>query len=166
MRWSIYQLLTFSLIVLFMWFLEYINQNGTNPHSSGEWTAVNSTYMTFITVSLAITLFYLIFLFEAKKDNSLLDRSLWKVMPTICIVAGIVSVILFLIGGIFGPIMEWVEQWRSLLYVFMIYFLFLIFLFIFSIEHKNNRFKQRNEKTVHIAFIWTIVLFIVLYFLF
>ncbi|MDQ0159995.1 hypothetical protein [Alkalibacillus salilacus] len=107
MKWSIYQLLTFSLIVLFMWFLEYINQKGTNPTSSGEWTAVNSTYMTFLTVALVITLFYLIFLFEAKKDNSLLDRSLWKVMPTICIVAGIVSVILFLIGGTFGPIMEW-----------------------------------------------------------
>lgn len=64
-------------------------------------------------------------------------------MPKICVTVGILSVILFLIGGTVGPVMAWVEQWRSLLYVFLIYFLFLIFLFIFSIEHKRHQ--SRNE---------------------
>lgn len=166
MKWSIYQLLMVSLIILFMWYLEYINENRIVQPSSGEWAAVNSVYVTFLIIALVITGFYLIFLFEAKKENSFLQRPIWNVMPKVTVVVGVFSIVLFLVGGTIGPIMNWVEQWRSLLYVFLVYFLFLIFLFIFSFEHKRERRRQRSEKTVHVSYVWTIALFFVLFFLF
>lgn len=165
-KWSIYQVLTISFIILFMWFLEYINRNRTIQPSAGEWTAVNSVYVTFLIIALVVTCFYFIFLFEAKKENSFLQRSVWNIMPKVTVMVGTFSIVLFLIGGTIGPIMNWVEQWRSLLYVFLIYFLFLIFLFIFSFEHKQERLNQRSEKTVHISYIWTIAVFFLLFFLF
>ncbi|WP_184351834.1 hypothetical protein [Salirhabdus euzebyi] len=165
MKWIIYQILTLSIIVFFMWILDYINENRTIQHSSSEWTAVNSTFITFYIIAFIVSCFYLLFLFEAKKDNGLFDRSFWAVMPKMCVIIGVLSIILFLTGGTIGPIMVWIEQWPSLIYVFFIYFLFLIFLFIFSIEHKKHRYKQRKEKTVHISFTWTILLFFVLFFL-
>jgi len=165
-KWSLYQILMIPLIVIFMWLLEYTSGNRTNRVVSGEWTAVNSPYDTFLIIACVITFFYLIFLFEAKKNKSFLNHSIWDIMPGVCVAVGILSFILFIVGGTVGPIMAWVEQWRPLLYVFLIYFLFLVFLFIFSIEHKKQRFSQQHEKTIHISFIWTLLLFFVLFFLF
>ncbi|WP_047980952.1 hypothetical protein [Ornithinibacillus contaminans] len=166
MKWSLYQILMISLIVVSMWSLEYISGNKTIQPVSGEWTAVNSAYGTFFIVALVVTFFYLIFLFEAKKEKSCLNHPIWTIMPKISVIVGILSTILFIIGGTIGPIMTWVEQWRSLLYVFFVYFLFLIFLFIFSFEHKKQRASQQSQKSIHISYIWTLILFFVLYFLF
>ncbi|MGJ9460634.1 hypothetical protein [Oceanobacillus sp. CF4.6] len=166
MKWSLYQILMISLIVVSMWSLEYISGNRTTQPMSGEWTAVNSAYGTFFIVALVVTFFYLIFLFEAKKEKSFLNHPIWAIMPKISVIVGILSTILFIIGGTIGPVMTWVEQWRSLLYVFFVYFLFLIFLFIFSIEHKNQRSPQQSKKSIHFSFVWTLLLFFVLFFLF
>lgn len=166
MKWSLYQILMVFLIIVSMWLLEYTSENTSNQPVSEGWTAVNSAFDTFFIVALVVTFFYLIFLFEAKKEKSFLNHSIWSVMPKICIAIGILSVILFIIGGTMGPIMTWVEQWRSLLYVFLVYFLFLIFLFIFSLEHKKQRSSQQSEKTIHTSYIWTLLLFFFLFFLF
>lgn len=166
MKWSLYQILMIIFIVVSMWLLEYTSENRTVQSTSGEWTAVISPYATFFIVALVVTFIYLIFLFEAKKDKSFLNHSIWNNMPKISVILGIVSVILFIIGGTIGPVMTWVEQWRSLLYVLFVYFLFLIFLFIFSIEHKNQRATKHRQRSIHISFIWTLLLFFVLYFIF
>lgn len=128
-----------------------------------EWDALTSPYITFFIVALVITCFYTLFLIEAKKKNNMFEHSIWGMMPKICAAAGVISVVLFIVGGTVGPIMNWVAQWPFLLHVFLIYFLFLIFLFIFSFEHKRQRFKQRSEKTIHISYICTLVLFFVLF---
>ena len=62
--------------------------------------------------------------------------------------------------------MTWVEQWRFTIYVFLVYFLFLIFLFIFSFEYKKQRTSQQSQKSIHISYAWTLLVFFVLYFLF
>ncbi|WP_280771591.1 hypothetical protein [Salipaludibacillus daqingensis] len=165
MKWSILQLLTVFVIVFIMWFLENISQNRTTQPASGEWTAINSPYITFVVIALVVTCFYLIFMFQAKKENNLYQHRLWSMMPKLIGIVGFLSIVLFLIGGTIGPIMTWVEQWRSLIYVFLVYFLFLIFLFIFSFEHKRQRFRQQNEKTILISFIWTLLLFFGVFFI-
>ncbi|CEG27168.1 hypothetical protein BN1002_02024 [Bacillus sp. B-jedd] len=101
-----------------------MNADNRVASSFSDWTPANNIYITFIIVTVILTCFYLIFIFEAKKRNSILERSFWNLMPKISISVGVLSIILFLVGGTVGPIMTWVEQWRSLLYVFLIYFLF------------------------------------------
>ncbi|MGF2616170.1 hypothetical protein FZC84_00135 [Rossellomorea vietnamensis] len=165
MKWSILQILAVSLIIILMWSLEIISENINLQTSSGGWTAVNSPLLTFVIVVLVMTAIYLIFLFEAKKDSPVFRHRIWLRMPAVLVVAGVLSVILFILGGTIGPLMEWVSQWRFLLYIFLIYFLLIIFLFIFSIEHKRQKGTQTVEKTVHISFVWTLVLLFALFFL-
>jgi len=143
-----------------MWYLEYITGNRTIQISSG--TAVNSSFVTFFIVALVISCFYLLFLFEAKKKKSIFASKVWAIMPIISINLGGLSTILFIIGGAIGPVFDWVQQWRFLLYIFFVYFLLLVFVFIFSIEHKKQRFKKSHEKAIHISYSWTLVLFLVL----
>ncbi|RCW63886.1 hypothetical protein DFR57_11511 [Saliterribacillus persicus] len=165
MKWLLLQILTLGAIGILMGVLEW-NEGKRVVSSSANWTPANNVYITFIIVTVVLSCFYLIFLFEAKKSNNILERSFWNLMPKISISVGVLSIILFLVGGTVGPIMAWVEQWRSLLYVFLIYFLFLIFLFIFSIEHKKQRNNNRINKTIFTSYIWTIVLFFVIFFVF
>ncbi|MGD6844642.1 hypothetical protein ACQCVH_19275 [Bacillus infantis] len=82
---------------------------------SADWTPANDIYITFIIVAVGVSCFYLMFLFEAKKKNNFFEKPFWNLMPKVSISVGLVSVILFLVGGTVGPIMTWIEQWRSLL---------------------------------------------------
>ncbi|WP_102263275.1 hypothetical protein [Mesobacillus jeotgali] len=163
MKWFLLQILTLGAIGILMAVLE-LNEGNRIVSSSANWTPANNIYITFFIVTVVLSCFYLIFLFEAKKNNNIFKRPFWNVMPKITISVGVLSIILFLVGGTVGPIMSWVEQWRSLLYVFLIYFLFLIFLFIFSIEHKKQRNNNRINKTILTSYIWTIVLFFAIFF--
>lgn len=165
MKWSLYQILMLLFIAVSMWLLEYASENRTLQSTPGEWTAVNSSYSTFLIVGLVLTFIYFIFLFEAKKDKSIFNHRVWSNMPRFTFIVGVLSVVLFIVGGTMGPITSWVEQWRSLLYVFLIYFLFLIYLFIFSLEHKKERATQRNQKSIHTSYIWTLLVFFAIYFL-
>ncbi|HLR03265.1 MAG TPA: hypothetical protein VK111_11030 [Virgibacillus sp.] len=103
---------------------------------------------------------------KQKKKRVLLEHPVWRKMPIICIVVGVLSVILFIIGGTVGSITVWIEQWRFLLYVFLVYFLFLVFLFIFSVEHKKQTASRKTVTTIHISLVWTLLMFFVLFFLF
>ena len=163
MKWFILQILTMGVIGILMVVLE-VNAGNSFGSPSEAGVPVNNVYITFIIVTVVLSCFYLMFWLEAKKSNSILDRSFWKSMPKISITVAILSIILFLVGGTVGPIMSWIEQWRSLLYIFLIYFLFLIFLFIFSIEHKKHRNKNHINKTIFTSYIWTVMLFFVVFF--
>ncbi|MFA9557960.1 hypothetical protein ACERII_11690 [Evansella sp. AB-rgal1] len=165
MKWTILQLITASLIFINMWSIEYLSKTRNHLPSTGEWTATNSSNTTFFIIVLVITCFFLIFIFESKKRNSFFEHSVWNIIPKLCGIVGVLSIILFLLGGTMGPIMIWVEQWRSLIYVFLVYFLFLLFLFMFSFEHKRKRFEQKTEKTLVISYMWTLVLFFTVFFL-
>jgi hypothetical protein len=164
-KWFMLQILTLGAIGILLAALEIYSANRI-VNSSAEWMPVNNVYATFIIVAVVISCFYLIFWLEGKKVTSIFERPFWTIMPQLIITVGILSIILFLVGGTLGPIMNWVEQWRSLLYIFLIYFLFLIFLFIFSLEHKKHRNKTPINKTIFTSYIWTIVLFIVVFFIF
>lgn len=165
MKWSVYQIFVMIGMALFMWILESSLLNHTGVEMTRGQGAVYSPLLTFVVLSFFITGFYIIFLFEAKKAHKFL-QPIWTYMPSLCIFIGGTSVVLFLLGGTIGPIGGWIEQARSLFYVFLSYFLFLIFLFIFSFEHKRKQFEQSPERTVHLSYFWTVMLFLGLFFLF
>lgn len=160
-KWLGFQIITVILLVCLMWLLELFSDKRTNL-VTGQWSAVNSSLITFLIIGLVITCFYFIFLLESKKKNNFLQSTIWPNMPKLCVGIGVISVILFLIGGTIGPLGTWIEHWRSFIYVFMIYFLFLIYLFIFSIEYK----KERSNKSIHISYLWTLTLFFVMFVIF
>ena len=164
-KWLLYQLLMAGLVIIFIGVLEYISRNRVIHINSGEWTTVISSNSIFIVIGVIVTFIYLIFLFEAKKEKSFFNHKVWNNMPKISGIVGVASIFLFILGGL-GTINSWVEQWRSLLYIFLVYFLFLIFLFIFSFEHKKQRVTQHNQKAIHLVYLWTLLLFLFTFFLF
>ncbi|MFD1606136.1 hypothetical protein [Oceanobacillus luteolus] len=107
--WNLYQILMILLIVTSMWLLEFTSQDRTVQLTTGEWTTVIPSFGTFFIVALIVTFIYFIFLFEAKKDKSLLNNPIWSRMPKITVIIGVLSVIVFILGGTIGPIMTWVE---------------------------------------------------------
>jgi hypothetical protein len=160
-KWLGLQIITVIFLVCLMWLLELFSDKRTHL-ITGQFSAINSSFITFIIVGLVITCFYFIFLFESKKKSNFLQSTKWASMPKLCVGLGVLSVILFLIGGTMGPLGTLVDHWRSLIYVFMIYFLFLIYLFIFSIEFK----KEKSKKSIHISYLWTMILFFVMFVIF
>ncbi|SDN63240.1 hypothetical protein [Alkalicoccus daliensis] len=165
MKWGLLQLLTVFVIVIIMWMSNYISQNRAIPNAAGEWTAVNSPYTVFLVITLILGCFFLLFVFEARKENSFFTHPLWHKGPVLIGIIGFVSIVLFLAGGTFGPLMLWTAQIPALIYSFFIYFLFVIFIFIFAIQHKRNSFQQPFEKTIYISSLWTLGLFFGVFFL-
>ncbi|WP_223701626.1 hypothetical protein [Sutcliffiella deserti] len=165
MKWTLYQVLTLVLLSLLMWGLEFISDKRAFQFQSAGWAVVIPGYATVLIIALVISCFFLIFLFEAKKEKSIFQNSAWRKMPVICLITGLFSVFLFIAAGAFGPLFEWVEQWRFLLYIFFVYFLLLLFLFIFSLEHRNKGYRRPYEKTIKISYFWTLILFVAFYLL-
>lgn len=160
-KWSLFQILTVSLLSLFLIVFEFINVDRTISFREGT-NAVNSPYATFFVVVLIITAFYLVFLLEAMKEKNLFDHQVWDKMPMFCGFLGTLSIIGFLVLGTAGPLMNWVMYLPFLFYVCLIYFLFLLYLFIFSLEH---RWRNSNEQSIHMSYFWTLLLFFILFFL-
>ncbi|WP_218240645.1 hypothetical protein, partial [Pseudomonas sp. 2822-17] len=134
-KWTIYQCLTVvSLLVIF--FLAEINAGSVNiTVSSEQITPFNNGITYFLFVGIILGCFYLLFLFEAKKGSNFFSRSVWGKMPWITFTLGIVSLILFMLSALLGPLFQWVEQWRYLIYIFFSYFLLILFVFTFSLVY-------------------------------
>ncbi|UCZ53484.1 hypothetical protein LGQ02_01395 [Bacillus shivajii] len=163
MKWSILQISTAFAIIAIMAVLEFQTGYRTMEPTTGQWTPVYSAYVTFFIIALVISCFYFLFLFEAKKEKSLFSRKMWGNMPKKVLIVGALSAVLFIALGATGMVFEWVEEWRFLLYIFLVYFLFLIYVFIFSFEHKMKKFAKPYEKTAFISYIWTLLLFFILF---
>jgi len=77
-------------------------------------------------------------------------------MPKFIIIIGTLSALGFILAGNLGPLMDWAQQWRFLIYLFAVYFLFLYFILVLSIVRNYQIDKQRGKKTVHHAFMWSL----------
>ena len=153
-RWTVYQF--FSLLTLIAC-LTFIHFNIT----TNQILIDNNTVYLMLLFNFWISFFiYLIFLFEAKKGNSLFSHPIWGKMPIIVIIVSTLSLGLFTYFALNDSFMSLIAQSAWIIFPMFIFFYFLVFLFIFSLEYRRQSAKENSVKTVHLTFLWSTLLLV------
>ncbi|MDV2684590.1 hypothetical protein RYX56_09425 [Alkalihalophilus lindianensis] len=165
-KWSTFQVLIVANMILFMFMLERMVSSHTFQPPTAGGGAVNTGFSTLLVYTIILLGLYLLFLFEAKKNRALFAHSAWLKMPQLTLLIAIVAASAFIGLATMGPLFNWVLHVRFLLYIVGVFFLFITFLFVFSLIHKRRFHHRHVESSVHWSLIWTILVFIGTFFVF
>lgn len=156
-KWTFYQLLgLIALIVLFI-FTEGLKKN-FSASSSSNLSLVSTAGMIF----LLVTWLYLMFYFQLKKKPQIMDHKVWKFMPLLVVGVLFLSMVTLMLLLMMGPMDEWVEQWRGLIYGMMMYFILLFYFFVIALVHKLS---DSKDNVIHHSYLWTLGLLLIVIFI-
>lgn len=162
-KWTLYQLL---IILVFVVSLYFVNAFGASVAITGDTSNSGRVFKSLLTAGVLIALVVcinLIMYFQQKNYPNMLNHPIWSKMPILTFAVGFISIVLFLSLGTFGPLMEWIDHIRWLLYLLAIYFVWLFFLFVMSIIVKVKRTKAH---VLDLTFGWTCIILLVTIFIF
>ena len=154
------------IILVLIVLLYFVNGFGISIAITGGMDNEGRIFRSLLTAGVLIAFvgcIYLIMYFQQKKNPGMLRHPIWSKMPILTFVVGFISIVLFLSLGTFGPLMEWIDHLKWLLYVLAIYFIWLFFLFIMSIIVK---FKRSQNRVLDLTFAWTCIVLLVSIFIF
>jgi len=155
-KWSLYQVITFfvlffCLFILYKWF----DQGGIQP---GNYS------MPFgILFFLVITWIYTMMLLQQQKHPAFLDHKRWRKMPIIITIVSVLSLIGFIMLVTMGPLMNWIDQGKWIIYVIFIYVIILYYFFVMSLVYMLS--DNRNH-VIHQTYAWSMGLFVMIMFIF
>lgn len=104
---------------------------------------------------LIIGLFSLLMYFQEKKSNTFLKHRLWDKMYVILPVIFFISLIVFVILFMIGPLSDLTQINRWIIYVLIYYILFLINVTVLAIIHKVKKQTMLNKNKIGYSFVWT-----------
>lgn len=162
-KWTLYQLLVILVLIVLLYLL---NGFGISIAISGDTSGAGRVFKSLLTAGVLIALvacIYLVMFFQQRKNPDMLSHPVWSKMPVIIFAVGFVSIVLFLSLGTFGPLMDWIDHLRWLLYVLVVYFIWLFFLFVMSIIVK---IKRSQDRILDLTFAWTCIVLLVSIFIF
>lgn len=163
LKWTLYQLLIILVLIVLLYLVDGFGISiAITGDTSNEGRIFRSLLIAGVLIAL-VACIYLIMFFQQKKNPNMLSHPIWSKMPIITFVVGFISIVLFLSLGTFGPLMDWVDHLRWLLYLLAIYFIWLFFLFVLSIIVKIKRSQYR---VLDLTFLWTCLLLLVSIFMF
>ncbi|QDI92281.1 hypothetical protein EPH95_14700 [Salicibibacter halophilus] len=96
-RWTIFQFFILGFLIMVMSLVELF---------SGLFGLTEFPFLPVTFILLVIICFYLLFLFENKKENHIFSSSLWLKMPMLTGILGAISATLFIIGVEFFPLFD------------------------------------------------------------
>lgn len=163
-RWSFFQIIVVLLLISSMFVADIFNQNISTPMGSNQIVLPLPAYMTMLFIILIVGCFYLITIFQFKKNSIILSHSIWNKMHIITSVIFSVSLLIFITLAVITPLDEWIQKWRGLLYLIITYFLFLIYWFILSIVNKYTKNNTPKMHKIHYSFVGTALLLIIIIF--
>lgn len=167
-RWTMLQFATLGLLIGFVVYVEFLRTNRT-VEVTGAMTPVNNPIETLLFVSAVLSCFYLFFLLEAKKGTDVFERSFWQRMPIATVIIGSSSFVIFISAVFLGDLFSIMQDNRFFLYVIILYFMFLLFLFVFSMVLKFGPGKKggndRFEKASHKSLLFSVLIFVCIFFL-
>ncbi len=129
-KWSIYQLISLLYIIILFYIVEQFND--TPP----------SSLMIMGFIIAIVGWIYVMLYLQLKKKPDLLEHPIWGKMPFIIFGIGLLAFILFIVSADMGPLNSLITANRSLLYVFIMFFVLLLFLFVMSLVHKLSESKH------------------------
>lgn len=150
-KWSIFQTVLLIMLAGYFYLLETSSREMNGASSSGSFTAINSVYSLLLFIGVVIGCFYLLLFFQQKKNSTFLYSPIWGKMPLLAILTGVVSLFLFILIDLSIDLYSLVQNHRIYLYVFISYFLFLVYIFIFSILSNFIMNDQPKEKVLHFS---------------
>lgn len=156
MVWFIYQLLIISVLVIFNIYIEYTSGNNLSLPSYGS--PVNSVFSVIFFLSFHFLGYYLLILFESKKEKNILLYSFWKYVPMVSFLIIVVSFFIMMLA--FPSLFNFVEQYRVVLYILIQYFLFLFYIFVFAIILKLLSTKEdflKFSKRANTYSVWIVI---------
>lgn len=160
-RWSLYSILA-TILLAFVIILVEGSQFDIAVSSQINQTEVFIRKLLPMGFILAITAWiYLLLYAQLQKHPDMFQHRIWQKMPVFLFIIGTLSILIFMMLGFFGPLMYWVRGSYWLNDVFIIYFIFLLFLFVLSVVQKDV---TPDNKAVHISFLWTTVILVVVIF--
>lgn len=153
-QWTLYQILTFfiliiSLLMLYNWF-----DQGIKPG--------NYSLPFGILFFLVITWMYTMMLLQQQKHPSFLDHKLWRRMPIIITIVSVLSLIGFIILVTMGPLMDWIDQGKWLIYIIFIYVIMLYYFFVMSLVYMLS---DNRNRVIHQTYAWSLGLLLVIIFI-
>lgn len=157
-KWTIYQFLVILTLIILLYL---INGFGISIAITGDMSDEGRIFRSVLTAGFLIALvacIYVIMFSQYKKSPNMLNHSIWSKMPMILFAVGFISIVLFLSLGTFGPLLDWIEHIRWLLYVILIYFIWGFFLFVMSIIVK---IKGSQNQVIDLTFVWTCLILLV-----
>ncbi|MFD1037017.1 hypothetical protein ACFQ3N_01060 [Virgibacillus byunsanensis] len=139
-KWTYYQFTAIIFLGLLLFFTDQLS--GELAISSGTETVNGTSLLTAGFIAAIVGWVYVMVYLQSKKKPALLNHAVWSKMPALLFIIGFLSIVAFLTLGTFGPLLEWTENARWLMYVFMVYFIFLFYLFVVSVILKNSKLKK------------------------
>ncbi|GGK08254.1 hypothetical protein GCM10007063_33310 [Lentibacillus kapialis] len=161
-KWTIYQFLVILTLIILVYL---VNGLGISVAITEDTSNEGRIFRSILTAGFLIALvacIYVIIFCQHKKRPNMLSHSIWSKTPTILFAVGFISIVLFLSLGTFGPLLDWIEHVRWLLYVILIYFIWGFFLFVMSIIVK---IKGSQNRVIEHTFVWTCLILLVFIFI-
>lgn len=138
-----------------MFIADLFKKNVTTPMELNQVGLPLPAYVTMLFIVAIVGCFYLITIFQFKKDPGILSHRIWEKMHIITILIFTASLLIFVTLIVVNPLDEWIQKWRGLLYLIMIYFFFLIYWFMLSIVNKYMATTMSKINKIHVSFAGT-----------
>lgn len=162
-RWTFFQGVVVLSLVIFSILMDFFKEEISTQMSSSP---VITMVLTLVFITIVISLFSLLMIFQTKKSKTFLLHPIWKKMHIIISFIMVISVIVFISSFLLFPLDEVIQNSRWILYIIIYYFLFLINILVLSIVHKTIKRSTSNEKKIELSFVWTVfLLFVIVFFL-
>jgi len=162
-RWTFFQGVVVLSLVSFSILMDLFKEEISTQMSS---STVITMILTLVFITLVISLFSLLMIFQTKKSKTFLLHPIWEKMPIIISFFMVLSVIIFISSFLLFPLDGVIQNSRWILYIIIYYFLFLIKILVLSIVHKKAKRSTSNEKKIELSFVWTVfLLFVFVFFL-
>ncbi|RWZ49769.1 hypothetical protein EQV77_18020 [Halobacillus fulvus] len=154
-KWTIYQ----SGLLLCLGLIFYLSELFSMNLAAGpENSPMLASIVTSIFLISIVAILYLFSYFQWKKKPGFLQHPIWRKLPIPLLILALLSVIAFLTLGVFGPLAEWTMQYRTLLYILIVYFISLLFFFVLSVVYKKI---DAEKSLLNQTFMWTSLILIV-----
>jgi len=163
-KWTGFQLGTFISIGLLIVGKQLYDQQIIDFISSLYFGIQPSIIFTFLTVVVTIWTCALLFYWQDRKSKTSFTHKIWRIMPAISGGLLFLSILGFIILGL-TVLSNVTPQLHWLLDMFVVYFLMLFYLFIFSIVVRYGKQERPGNKVFTSAHIAVLIVLITLFFI-
>ncbi|PEZ74734.1 hypothetical protein CN380_23525 [Bacillus sp. AFS017274] len=163
-RWTFFQGIIVATLGILAFITDYFKNDMATSISSNTIITVQML-MTLLFITVVIGLFSLCMFFQSKKSNTFLLHPIWQKMHIIISFLLVISIVIFISAFFISPLSEVIQSSRSILFITIYYFIFLINVLVLSIINKIKKNTISNSKKIKSSFIWTVLVLFVSVFL-
>lgn len=164
-RWTWLQIFIICILIVCFFLGEWFDLNSLIAITSKDDSVLLSMILTITFLILVYGSITLLLLLQAKKDKKLFNYTIWDKMYLYILSFFLLSSILFIVMVLFTSLVEWIDSFRSIFYIQVLFFLTLFYLLVLSLVYKFTEQKQNSDQILYSTFLWSMILTILFVFL-